>query len=73
MLSTGEIDGQGAFILTGAERGHRDVGKGRNDHEVGEAVEEDRHEEVAQPNRRLFHGCLTFRGEFSKEMAGKIK
>lgn len=58
MLSSGEIDGQGAFVYPGAERRHGDVGEGRKHHEVGKAVEEHRHEEVPQPKHLLHCVCV---------------
>lgn len=64
MLSSGEIDGEGAFVFPGAEHRHGDVGEGRHHHEVGEAVEEHRHEEVAQPKHLLHCVCVSEREKY---------
>lgn len=47
LLKSGEINGDRALVLSGAEGGHCDVGDGRKHHIRGEVVEEDSCEEVA--------------------------
>jgi hypothetical protein len=59
LLEAGEVDGEGALFLAGAQRLHRHVGDHRRHHVGGEEEEEGEHEQVPQL-RKLLHVAALF-------------
>lgn len=56
LLEAGEVDGEGALVLAGAERRHRHVGDHWRRHEGSDAEEEGEHKQVPQLRRcQLLH------------------
>lgn len=47
MLEAAEVDGEGALVVAGAERVHRDVGDRGNHHKRREVEEKSAHKQVA--------------------------